>query len=188
MDKVISVALGTDVIEGCLMDLSECHSWLDDGQGRLLRIEDDLVNLPLARRELSTHRIGAGDVARISAVFSSDVDDNQVSCLHLPGTFVVMKNSRERTGADDGREARTLGAATSEFVFEGSFNLVLPRAGGNGSRRSILAGKRDLDCLFQQRHFRRRFANAKTRNDRRRVLDVFRGERTNLLHAALVVG
>src|SRR5262245_65052278 len=91
--ELFLIAFGPDVVERCLMNLLHRHAWLDHSKSLLLSIENDLVNLALARCELSADRVGSCHVSSVSAIFGADIDNHQISGLHLPGAGIVVKYS-----------------------------------------------------------------------------------------------
>ena len=139
------------------MQIADPRAGFDFCNGRLLRIENNLINLALARGELPGHRIRTRHIRTVPAVFGADIHDDHVACLHAPCIVVVMKDCRERTGAHDRRITRPLRSIACELVFQRGLDLVLHRARRNHTGCRMMRLQRYLDGLVQQRDFCRRF-------------------------------
>src|SRR5678815_166947 len=94
-------------------------------KGFLLRIENNLIDLALARSELSVYGIGARDVSCVPAIFGPDVDNDKIPVLHLSRAGIVVKNRGIWPRSDDRRKRRPFGSAPPEFVFDRGFDFIL---------------------------------------------------------------
>ena len=81
-------AVGVDVVVGDLIKRIRIAAFqvrlarFECGHRRLLRAQDDVVDLPLARGEMAVHGKRARDVGGVHGVFAGRIDDDNVSRLH----------------------------------------------------------------------------------------------------------
>src|SRR6266699_54785 len=103
--KVFSV--GIDVIVSNFLYalatlVAEIHARPERGEGRVLRAEDDLVDLALARRELAVSRNSARNVRGVAGILRANVHDHDVAVFDSARELVVVQRGGVRAGANDG--------------------------------------------------------------------------------------
>jgi hypothetical protein len=86
------------------------------GNGRLLRRQDDLVDLALLGVEASVDRKGARDVGGVAGDLAAGVDQDQRSSRQQLVVFDVVQDAGVGTTGDDGRVGVAVGAAAAELV------------------------------------------------------------------------
>ena len=125
--------------------------------GCRLCVANDLVHLPLLRRERAAHREGASNVGRISTERRGGVDQQQIAGPHIAVIAVVVQHGAVRAGADDGGIRRTVSAISTERVFEQGLDLELVHARFQHARRFGVRLHADGSGALDQVHLGRAF-------------------------------
>src|SRR5262245_36107319 len=156
VNEMLFITLGADVAHRCLVEVADSHSRFNFGDGRLLRVENDLIDLALTRRKFPRHWIGTSYVCAVTAVLGSNIDNHDLAGLHSSFILIVMEDGGQQSGTHYRRKSRTLRSVPTKFVLKSGLDLVFHCAWSDGSRSSLLRFERDLDRLFQKRDFCRR--------------------------------
>ena len=118
-----------------------------------MRAENDVVNFALARSEFSVGRQGAGDIRRVSAVFSADVNYHHIAIHNLIGQRAVVQHRGIQSGADNRRIGFAFASAHFVDFFHVCRNLIFVQAGPHIAHRGEVSVDRKIDSLLQQRDF-----------------------------------
>src|ERR1700737_3445590 len=98
---------------------------LERSHRRLLRAQDNVVNLALPRTEMAADRKRARDISRVHGIFSCGVDHNSVPGLHGRTVVRVVKYGGINPRAHDRGVSRTLTPAPAPLVLHEGRNLAL---------------------------------------------------------------
>src|SRR5690606_18798901 len=88
------------------------------GNGLLLRLQHQLVDGLLLRRELAVDREGTGDVRGVVLVLATGIDQEQVPVLQRHVVFVVVQDAGVVATGNDRGIGRRQAARAAELVHE----------------------------------------------------------------------
>ncbi len=144
------VAVAIDVVRDDLLQAvlaAVQHSaGLHRGYCGILRAEDDIVNLALARRELAVGRERARDIGGIASIFAAYVHHHHVAVFNLVIQRAVVQHRGVETGAHDGRVRFAFASAPFVDFLHARGDLVFekPRAHVSSWRRNARRSDRSI--------------------------------------------
>ena len=103
---------------------AERHSRLHGRQHGILRAEHDVINFPLARREMTVRGNGAGDIGGVAGILAADIHQDNVAILNHGVQFVEVQNRGVQAGAHDGRIGFGFAPAVGVNLHHARGNLV----------------------------------------------------------------
>ena len=112
--------------------------------------EDDVVNLPLPRREFPGYRKRAGNVGRVHRIFPGYVHHHDVPCLHGPGIIGIMEHGGIEARSHDGGVSRPLAAAFAPLVLHEGRNLAFGDSRFDGAHGGAMRRNRGVRCLANE--------------------------------------
>ena len=116
-----------------VMDRLYRHTGVNTFDGPIVRLQHQIINDSLGRRERSGYRERTGDVAHVEVHLGTGVHEDQVPVTQAAVVLHVMKHARVRARAHD----RGIGGAPSPFStkspVEDPLELPLARPGAHGS-------------------------------------------------------
>ena len=128
---------------------------------RQVRFEHHLVGCTLGVREAPVHREGARDVGRVSLVFATGIDEQQIAVVQDGLVLTVVQDATIGATAHDG-QIRDVGAPPCELVTQFGLDLVLETAGatkthrthmGQGGNPRRLTHAFDFATALEETHF-----------------------------------
>ena len=132
MNEVFLVALRANVGYRRLMNVADSHARLDFRDGGLLSVENNLIDLALARREFSRNRIGPRDIRAVAAVFGADITTTTSLALHPAFALVVVQNGRKGSRTHDRRKSRTLRPIAPKLILQRCLDFIFHDARSDG--------------------------------------------------------
>src|SRR5438477_5335175 len=127
---------------------------------RLLRAQDNVVNLALPRTEMAADRKRARDVSRVHGIFSCSVDHNHVPGPHGRTVVRVVKYGGMNPRAHDRGISRTLTPTPAPSVLHEGRNLALVYARPYSFESGEVSSYRRVHGFADQPHLVRIFGGA----------------------------
>src|SRR6185437_8903681 len=115
-----------DLLQAVLASV-EHGARLHSGYCGTLRTENDIVNLALARRELSAGGQRARDIGGVTAIFTADVNYHHVAILNLVIQRTVVQHRGVEACAHDRRVSFAFAAAPFVDFFHARGDLILEK-------------------------------------------------------------
>ena len=95
---------------------------------RQVRLQNDIIELPLPRAELPVRGIGPGDVTAVVFIFRAEVQQDQAAVLYFTVIGPVVHHTAVQAAARDGAESELLRAKPSAGILEIRLDLVFHHA------------------------------------------------------------
>src|SRR6266446_1282793 len=152
--------------------VAEIHARLEGGEGRVLRAENDFVDLALPRRELAVGGNGARDVRGITGVLRANVHDHDVAVFYFARELVVMERSGVRAGANNRGVALRFRAAPGLNFDHFRRNLIFIKSRVCQLHRFQVGVQCHVNRFFQEGDFAGRLDLAHRANLRANVLEL----------------
>jgi hypothetical protein len=106
----------------------KAHPRLERRQRRILRAQDNFVDLALPRGELAVGRKRPGDVGGIAGVLPADVEHHEIAVFDLVAQAAVMQHRRVEARADNWCIGASLAAAVLVDVLHSRRDLVFVKS------------------------------------------------------------
>ena len=132
---------------GFVVHVARGHPGCSCPNSRLLRLQDNIVDLLLPLQRLSTHNEGPGHIRVVATDQCPTVDDQQVSFLQRTRSRLVMRNSRMWARSHDGRECSIVCTEVGEEALQPTSHPDLAVSHGQFSREHLQRTGGDLAGL-----------------------------------------
>ncbi len=149
------------------------HSRLALSDGRLLGVEDNLVDGSLCFAELAVHRPGACDVAGVAVDFTAGVNQDEFTSGNLGIVLVVVQDGGVVSTSNDARVG-PLRAVVLEATLDDRLQLVFANAGVGVPHRFDVRCRGDSGRMAHLFDFRIRLDESHLAEQRARVTQVHR--------------
>ena len=131
-------------------------------QAGFKRLQHNVIDFTLSLSEFAVDREGAGNIASVTFVFATSINQHQVTVTQFTLVFGVVQNAAVFTAADNGVIGRIARTVAVKFVVNFAFQMVLEHSrtaffhrpcmcqGGDFSRAAEYG---NLFWRFEQAHF-----------------------------------